>query len=139
MLPLAVYAIPEISMVGLTEDECKTRKLSYAVGRGFYKDNPRGQIIGDVSGMLKLIFSPTDRRLLGAHIIGELAAELIHIAAHVMISGQTIDEFVRGVYNYPTLGDIYKAAAYDGLQQLDRADASNASIFACLLMCSTSA
>jgi NAD(P) transhydrogenase len=124
VLPLAVYAIPEISMVGLTEDECKTRKVPYLVGRGLYEDNARGQIIGDVSGMIKLVFSPSDRRVLGAHIIGELAAELIHIAAHVMMSGQTIDEFVRAVYNYPTLADVYKAAAHDGLRQLERAAAS---------------
>jgi len=124
VLPLAVYAIPEISMVGLTEDECRRRNIRYVVGRGQYKDNPRGQIIGDMSGMIKLVFSPTDRRLLGAHIIGELAAELIHIAAHVMISGQTIEAFTRAVYNYPTLADVYKAAAYDGLQRLERDEAS---------------
>jgi NAD(P) transhydrogenase len=124
VLPLAVYTIPEISMVGLTEDECKTRKTPYLVGRGLYEDNARGQIIGDVNGMIKLVFSPSDRRLLGAHIIGELAAELIHIAAHVLMSGQTIDEFVRSVYNYPTLADVYKAAAFDGLKQLERPDAS---------------
>ena len=95
-----------------------------SVGRGLYEDSARGQIIGDVSGMIKLVFSPSDRRLLGAHIIGELAAELIHIAAHVMISGQTIDEFVRAVYNYPTLADVYKAAAHDGLSNSKRAAAS---------------
>lgn len=118
VLPLAVYAIPEISMVGLTEDECKSRNIPYAVGRGSYEDNPRGQIIGDMSGMIKLIFSPADRKLLGAHIIGEQAAELIHIASQVMMRGGGIDEFVHVVYNYPTLADLYKSAAHDGLDSL---------------------
>ncbi len=120
VLPLAVYAIPEISMVGMTEDECKSGKIPYLIGRGSYEDNARGQIIGDMSGMIKLIFSPSDKKLLGAHIIGELASELIHIASHVMTSVGTIDEFVRTVYNYPTLADVYKSAAYDGLENLEK-------------------
>jgi len=120
VLPLAVYAIPEISMVGVTEDECKSRNIPYLMGRGSYEDNARGQIIGDMSGMIKLVFSPSDKKLLGAHIIGEQASELIHIAAHVMMTGGAIDEFVRAVYNYPTLTDLYKSAAYDGLDQLEK-------------------
>ncbi len=115
VLPLAVYAIPEISSVGLTEDECIAKQISYLIGRAFYENNPRGQIIGDMSGMIKLIFAPQDKKLLGAHIIGEQASELIHIAAHVMISNGTIDAFIHAVYNYPTLSDLYKYAAYDGL------------------------
>ena len=120
ILPLAVYAIPEMSMVGMTEDECKSRNIPYLVGRGSYEDNARGQIIGDMSGMIKLIFSPADKKLLGAHIIGEQASELIHIASHVMMSGGSIDEFVLAVYNYPTLADLYKSAAYDGLENLEK-------------------
>lgn len=120
ILPLAVYAIPEISMVGLTEDECKSRNIPYLLGRGSYEDNARGQIIGDISGMIKLVFSPGDKKLLGAHIIGELASELIHIASHVMMIGGTIDEFVQAVYNYPTLADLFKTAAYDGLDNLEK-------------------
>jgi len=73
-----------------------------------------------MSGMIKLIFSPADKKLLGAHIIGEQASELIHIASHVMISGGGIDEFIRAVYNYPTLADLYKSAAYDGLENLEK-------------------
>jgi NAD(P) transhydrogenase len=115
VLPLAVYAIPEISMVGVTEDDCMAKQIPYLVGRGYYADNPRGQIIGDMSGMIKLIFSPTDKKLLGAHIIGEQASELIHIAMHVMLVDGTIDAFIQSVYNYPTLADLYKYAAYDGL------------------------
>lgn len=114
-LPLAVYAIPEISTVGLTEDECKEKNIPYLVGRAYYEENARGQIIGDYSGMIKLVFSPTDKKLLGAHIIGEQASELIHIASHVLLKGDPIDEFIEAVYNYPTLSDSYQYAAYDGL------------------------
>jgi NAD(P) transhydrogenase len=127
ILPLAVYAIPEISMVGLTEEDCQARKLPYLVGRGSYEDNARGQIIGDMSGMIKLVFSSVDRKLLGAHIIGEQASELIHIASHVMMGGGTLDEFAHAVYNYPTLADLYKCAAYDGLDRLARVGLSGAS------------
>jgi NAD(P) transhydrogenase len=115
VLPLAVYSVPEISMVGLTEDECKTKNIPYLLGRAYYENNARGQIIGDMSGMIKLVFSPADKRMLGAHIIGEQASELIHIASHVMLTNGTIDAFIDVVYNYPTLSDSYHYAAYDGL------------------------
>ena len=118
VLPLAVYTIPEISSVGLTEDHCRSNGIPYLIGRAYYENNPRGQIIGDMSGMIKLVFSPEDKKLLGAHIIGEQASELIHIAAHVMLADGTIDAFIKPVYNYPTLGDLYKDAAYDGLANL---------------------
>jgi len=118
ILPIAVYAIPEISAVGLTEEECKNKNIAYAVGRAYYKNSPRGQIIGDINGMIKLIFAPEDKRLLGAHIIGEQASELIHAAAQVMLRGETIDTFIETVYNYPSLTDLYKYAAYDGLGKL---------------------
>ena len=114
-LPFAVYAIPEISSIGLTEDDCRERRIDYLVGRAYYEDNARGQIIGDMSGMFKLVFSPADKKLLGAHIIGEQASELIHIASHVMLANGTIDAFIEAVYNYPTLSDSYQYAAYDGL------------------------
>lgn len=119
VLPFAVYAIPEVSMVGQTENDCKAKNVPYAVGRGYYEDNARGQIIGDMSGMIKLIFSPSDHKLMGVHIIGEQAAELIHIGSHVMMANGDIDEFVHAVYNYPTLSDLYKAAALDGRQRLN--------------------
>ncbi len=125
VLPLAVYAIPEISMVGMTEDECKKKNVPYLVGRGSYEDNARGQIIGDMSGMIKLIFSPADKKLLGAHLIGEMASELIHLAAHVITEGGALDEFINAVYNYPTLTDLYKSAAYDGLDQLEKWNAAH--------------
>jgi NAD(P) transhydrogenase len=116
-LPLAVYAIPEVSAVGLTEDDCKAKNIPCLVGRAYYEENARGQIIGDLSGMIKLIFSPADKKLLGTHIIGEQASELIHIASHVMLRGGPIDEFIDAVYNYPTLSDSYQYAAYDGLKK----------------------
>jgi len=124
ILPLSIYAIPEISMVGLTEDECMAKQIPYVIGRGYYKDNPRGQIIGDMSGMIKLIFSPQDKKLLGVHIIGEQASELIHIGAHVMIADGTIDAFIQAIYNYPTLAGLYKDAAKDGLLNLEKWRAS---------------
>lgn len=120
VLPYAIYTIPEISMVGLSEDECIAKQIPYLVGRAYYANNPRGQIIGEVHGMVKLIFSPGDKKLLGVHHIGEMSAELVHIGAHVLASGQTIDAFIMAVYNYPTLSDSYKYAAYDGLGQWDQ-------------------
>jgi len=119
-LPLAVYAIPEFSSVGLTEDECKDKNIPYLVGRAYYEENARGQIIGDMCGMIKLVFSPIDKKLLGAHIIGEQASELIHIASHVMLANGPIDAFIQAVYNYPTLSDSYQYAAYDGLTNYDK-------------------
>ncbi|HLC03654.1 MAG TPA: Si-specific NAD(P)(+) transhydrogenase [Anaerolineales bacterium] len=115
VLPFTVYTIPEISMVGLTEQECREKDIPYLVGRSYYDKNPRGLIIGDLSGMCKLIFAPEDKRLLGVHWIGEQASELIHLGAQVMAGGGTIDTFIAAVYNYPTLTDSYKYAAYDGL------------------------
>lgn len=117
--PLAVYTIPELAMVGLTEEECVAQGIDYLVGRAGYEKNARGQIIGDSSGLLKLIFSPADKRLLGAHHIGEQASELVHIGAHALADGATIDTFVEAVYNWPTLSEIYKYAANDGLDALD--------------------
>ena len=114
-VPLAVYAIPEISSIGLTEDDCLAKNIPHLIGRAYYAENARGQIIGDMSGLIKLVFSPADKKLLGTHIIGEQASELIHIASHVMLVGGPIDAFIDAVYNYPTLSDSYQYAAYDGL------------------------
>lgn len=124
-LPLAIYSIPEIASVGLTEEECKQENIPYLVGRASFENSARGQIIGEVNGMIKLIFSPEDKRLLGAHIIGEQASELIHIAVHVVSHKETIDAFIDAVYNYPTLSDSYKYAAYDGLGNLRKWNEQN--------------
>ena len=119
VIPLAIYTIPEVSMAGSTEEDCITKNIPYLVGRAYYNNNPRGLIIGDRNGILKLIFSPIDKTLLGVHILGELASELIHVGAHVLEEKGTIDGFIRAVYNFPTLSDLYKYAAYDGLIKLD--------------------
>jgi NAD(P) transhydrogenase len=119
-VPLAVYTIPEIAMVGLTGDECDERAIPHLSGRAHYAQNARGQIIGDMSGMLKIVFSPEDKRVLGVHLIGEMASELIHIGADVIASEGTIDEFIHAVYNFPSLSDLYKYAAYDGLDAWHR-------------------
>jgi NAD(P) transhydrogenase len=119
VLPMAIYTIPEIAMAGLTEDACKAQGIPYLVGRAYYDKNPRGQIIGDLYGMLKLVFSPDSKQLLGVHQIGELSSELIHIGAHVIAEGGSIDAFIAASYNYPTLADSYKYAAYDGLGNRD--------------------
>jgi NAD(P) transhydrogenase len=119
--PLAVYTIPEISMVGKSEDDCNREGIPCLVGRGFYANNPRGLIVGDVDGLVKLVFAPEDKKLLGVHIIGEMASELIHQGAQVINAGGTIDTFIDAVYNYPTLSDSYKYAAYDGLGKWNKA------------------
>ena len=124
VLPLAIYTIPEISMAGLTEDACIEKNIPYLVGRSFHEKSPRGQIIGETSGMLKLVFSPADKKLLGVHLIGEMSSELVHIGAQVIAEAGTIDVFINSVYNYPTLSDSYKYAAYDGLGNLRKWNSS---------------
>jgi len=120
VLPYGVWTIPEIATVGESEDALMTRGTTYEVGRSSYRINPRGQILGDTDGFLKLLFDPDDLRVLGVSIVGEGACELIHLAAAVMTFGGTIDYFIQGVFNYPALSDAYKYAAYDGLQALAR-------------------
>jgi NAD(P) transhydrogenase len=119
VLPLAVYTVPEIAMVGETSEQCTERGVEFLAGRAGYDKSARGQIIGDTDGMVKLVFAP-DKRLLGVHILGELASELIHLGASVLVRHGTIDEFIDAVYNFPSLSDSYKYAAYDGLGALQR-------------------
>ena len=118
LLPMGIYTIPEISAAGETEASCKEKKIDYEVGRAHYANNARGHITGDTAGMLKLIFARADKKLLGISIIGENATELIHIGMMVLDNGLTIDEFIEQVFNYPTLSETYKYAAYDGLGNL---------------------
>ena len=120
VLPLAVYSIPEVSMVGETEESCREKGRPYCVGKAEYRGNARGQIVGDLAGQVKLVFDPRDRRLLGVHIVGEDAAELIHVGVMVLQAEGTIDAFIDAVFNYPSLGEAYKYAAYDGLGALAR-------------------
>jgi NAD(P) transhydrogenase len=118
LLPMGIYTIPEISAAGESEESCKEKGIDYCVGRALYENNARGHITGDTAGMLKLIFSRNDRKLLGVSMIGEIATELIHIGMMVLDNGLTIDEFIEQVFNYPTLSETYKYAAYDGLGNL---------------------
>jgi NAD(P) transhydrogenase len=117
-LPLGIYTIPEISSVGESEESCKAKKISYEVGRAHYSNNARGQIAGDSTGLLKLVFQRETRQLIGVHIIGEGATELIHLGMAVLEAGGALDTFIELVFNYPTLSEMYKYAAYDGLGNL---------------------
>jgi NAD(P) transhydrogenase len=117
-LPMGIYTIPEISAVGETEESCGEKKIEFAVGRAKYANNARGQIIGDFAGMLKLIFRRDNKQLLGVQILGESATELIHLGMAVLEAHGTIDTFIELVFNYPTLSEMYKYAAYDGLGNL---------------------
>jgi NAD(P) transhydrogenase len=118
LFPYGVYSVPEISMVGQTEQELTQAGIAYEVGKAHYKEIARGQIIGDVTGLLKLIFHSETRKLLGVHIIGDGASELIHIGQAVLSFGGTIDYFINTVFNYPTLAECYKVAAFDGINRL---------------------
>jgi NAD(P) transhydrogenase len=118
LFPYGIYTIPEISMVGRTEQELTEADAPYEVGKAQYREIARGQIIGDSTGLLKLIFHLETRQLLGVHIIGEGASELIHIGQAVMTYGGKVDYFVQTVFNYPTLAECYKVAAFDGINRL---------------------
>ncbi len=118
--PYGLYTIPEVSMIGETEESAKQKGIDYEVGRARYRDNARGQIVGDLNGMVKLIFAAADRKLLGVHILGERATELVHTGAAVMHFGGRIDDFIDQVFNFPSLGELYKYAAYDGLGRLHK-------------------
>ena len=116
--PYGIYTIPEISMVGKNEEELTAQDVPYQVGKASYRETARGQIIGDLSGLLKLVFHLETRQLLGVHIIGEGASELVHIGQAVMSFGGKVDYFVNTVFNYPTLAECYKNAAFDGINRL---------------------
>ena len=116
--PYGIYSVPEISMVGKTEEELTEAGVAYEVGKARYKEIARGQIVGDVTGLLKLVFHSETHKLLGVHIIGEGASELIHIGQAVLAFGGTVDYFVNTVFNYPTLAECYKVAAFDGINRL---------------------
>ena len=115
ILPTGIYTIPEASMAGETEESLKAKGIAFVVGRARYLDNPRGQIIGDETGLLKLIFARDDMRLLGVHVVGEQATELVHIGLVAMMSGSGAELLNRICFNYPTLGDLYKYATYDAM------------------------
>jgi NAD(P) transhydrogenase len=116
--PYGIYTIPEISFIGKTEEQLTEEDVPYEVGIGYYREIARGQIRGDTTGRLKLVFHRETKELLGVHIIGEGAAELLHIGQAVYILKGTVDYFVETVFNYPTLAECYKAAAFNGLNKL---------------------
>lgn len=118
LLPYGIYTVPEISMVGRTEQQLTADRVPYEVGIAKYEELAKGQILGDDTGMLKLLFDPDSLRLLGVHVIGEGATELIHIGQAVLALGATIEYFRDTVFNYPTLAEAYKVAALAGLNRL---------------------
>jgi NAD(P) transhydrogenase len=118
LYPYGVYTIPEVSCVGLSEDEAIRRGIDTVVGRARFADNVRGQIVGDRDGMVKLVFDRSTRALVGCHVIGERASELVHIGQAVITLEGTVDTFIQMVFNHPTLGETFKYAAYDALGQL---------------------
>jgi NAD(P) transhydrogenase len=118
LFPYGIYSVPEVSVVGKNEEELTKAGVAYEIGKARYKEIARGQIVGDVTGLLKLIFHSETHKLLGVHIIGEGASELIHIGQAVLSFGGTVDYFVNTVFNYPTLAECYKVAAFDGINRL---------------------
>jgi NAD(P) transhydrogenase len=118
--PYGIYTIPEISFAGKTEEQLTDEDVPYEVGLAYFRETARGQIRGDTTGRLKLIFHRETREILGIHIIGEGASELIHIGQAVMVLKGTLNYFVETVFNYPTLAECYKAAAFNGLNKVMR-------------------
>ncbi len=115
ILPYGIYTIPEISMAGESEASLTEKEIPHIAGRARYSDNARGQIIGEQDGLMKLLFHRDDMRLLGVHIIGEQASEVIHIGLQALLLKADADLFIQTCFNYPTLGELYKYATYDAL------------------------
>ena len=120
--PYGIYTIPEISFIGKTEEQLTEEDVPYEVGLAYYREIARGQIRGDTTGRLKLIFHRETHAILGVHIIGEGASELLHIGQAVMALGGKLDYFVETVFNYPTLAECYKVAAFNGLNRVAKLD-----------------
>ncbi len=115
LLPFGIYTIPEVSCVGLSEEDAKAKGIDYVVGRAFYRDNARGKIIGDKDGVIKLVFERESRKIIGCHCIGDRASELVHVGQGLVTLGGTVETFIEMVFNYPTLAEMFKYAAYDAL------------------------
>ncbi|GEJ56709.1 Si-specific NAD(P)(+) transhydrogenase [Anaeromyxobacter diazotrophicus] len=120
LLPVGIYTIPEVSSVGATEEALKQKGIPYVVGKTPLTENARANLIGEAVGFLKLVASPQDGELLGVHCIGPHASELVHLGSAVMALGGTIHYFTQAVFNYPTLGEAYKYAAYDARAEMKR-------------------
>jgi len=117
-IPYGVYTIPEISVVGKTEEELTKAKVPYEIGISRFEELAKGQMLGTEVGMLKILFDPKTLKLLGVHVIGESAAEIVHIGQAVLAFGGTIEYFRDTVFNYPTFAEAYKVAGLDGLNRL---------------------
>jgi len=115
VLPYGIYTIPEVSCVGVSEEDANARGFDIVVGRAFYKHNARGRIIGDADGLVKLVFDRVTRLLVGTHCIGDRATELVHIGQALLLTKGSVDTLIEMVFNYPTLAECYKYAAYDAL------------------------
>jgi NAD(P) transhydrogenase len=120
IMPYGIYTIPEVSAVGETEQSAKEKGMEVVVGRALYKNNARGQITGDLEGITKLVVERKTRRVVGVHVIGERASELVHIGQTALHTGASVDLFIDMVFNYPTLAESYKYAAYECLAALAR-------------------
>jgi NAD(P) transhydrogenase len=120
LVPTGVYAIPEIGMVGRTEEDLTDAAVPYVTGVAHWRELARGLMSGDEDGMLKLLVSPTDRSVLGVHVIGTGATDLVHIGQAVMGGQATIDFLVTAVFNYPTFAESYKVAALDAANRIRR-------------------
>jgi NAD(P) transhydrogenase len=125
-IPYGIWTIPEISMVGATEQALQAQQTPYVVGKAHYNRNPRGLVLGEEHGMLKLLFSASDRTLLGVHIIGQEACELIALGLMALETRATLNNFINLCFNFPSLSDMYKYAAYDALSQFDALEAAQA-------------
>jgi NAD(P) transhydrogenase len=117
-LPFAIYSIPEVSYIGETEENLKEKGRAYVAGRGHYGMNPRGQIVGDTEGLLKLLFDAENGRLLGIHLVGDGASELVHIGQAYLNMEATAFDIAEAIYNYPTLADLYRHAAQTAAAKL---------------------
>ena len=116
--PFGVYSIPEVGMVGMTEEAAAAAGIDHEVGRSWFAQNPRARIAGTTDGLVKLVFRRDDRTLLGVHVLGDIASELVHIGQAVLHGSGTIDRFIHTTFNVPTYAEAFKYAAYDGLQRL---------------------
>jgi NAD(P) transhydrogenase len=118
LVPYGIYTIPEISMVGRTEEQLTHDKIPYEIGISRYVELAKGQMLGDENGLLKLLFHRETLKLLGVHVIGDRATEIVHIGQAILSMDGTIEYFRDSVFNYPTLAEAYKVAALDGLNRL---------------------
>lgn len=126
IMPTGIYTIPECSMVGESEESLRRKKIPFVIGKTDYEKNARGQIVGDTFGFLKLLFRAEDMQLLGVHVVGEQAAEIIHIGLTALMLKARVHLFLDTCYNYPTLSEMYKYAAYEALGRKSRGEVEGA-------------